>query len=185
MHLPAWDFPGGLDSVLNQTLPLQPSQRYYIQQGSTIPTALPAALRTNWGPTASAGQEYYGPYWPDGTYSPYRPAAVRQQRDDRYYDSRLNEPRYHTYGPHYQQLPQLRKPGRLPFNLHDQARFSSHNVQSSYPNDELGAWAASSTDQSARLQSQLSRSVQATKPASADYLTRSSHLPAVYLNKTL
>ncbi len=173
MHLPAWDFPGGLDSVLNQTLPLQPSQRYYIQQGSTIPTALPAALRTNWGPTASAGQEYYGPYWPDGTYSPYRPAAVRQQRDDRYYDSRLNEPRYHTYGPHYQQLPQLRKPGRLPFNLHDQAPFSGHSVQSSYPSDELGAWEANSTD---HLDYNTTHQGQPSyQPSSAEFLYGLSH----------
>ena len=73
-------FPGGLDSVLNQTLPIQPSQRYYLQYGSTIPTVLPATLQAFPGPTASAGTEYYGPYWPDGTFSPYRPAPIRDPR---------------------------------------------------------------------------------------------------------
>ncbi|KIV90444.1 hypothetical protein PV10_07751 [Exophiala mesophila] len=79
-HRAAWDFPGGLDSVLNQALPLQPSQRYYVQPGSNVPTVLPATLHAQFGPTASAGQELYGPYWPDGTYNPYRPAAIRDSR---------------------------------------------------------------------------------------------------------
>ncbi|EXJ90987.1 hypothetical protein A1O1_04094 [Capronia coronata CBS 617.96] len=79
-YRPAWDFPGGLDSMLNQTLPLQPTQRYYFQHGSNIPTVLPATLHSQFGPTASAGQELYGPYWPDGTYNPYRPASIRDSR---------------------------------------------------------------------------------------------------------
>jgi len=82
-YSPAWEFPGGLDSVLNQNLPLAPpSQRYYYYHGSNVPTVLPSALNSQFGPTASAGQEVYGPYWPDGTFSPYRPAAVR---DDRFF----------------------------------------------------------------------------------------------------
>ena len=79
---PAWDFPGGLDSVLNQTLPNLPTQRYYLQYGSSIPTVLPATIYPQMGPTASAKPELYGPYWPDGTFNPYRPAPVR---DDRFY----------------------------------------------------------------------------------------------------
>ena len=140
VYPPSWDFPGGLDSVLNQALPLHPSQRYYIQQGSTIPTVLPAALHTNWGPTASANQEHYGPYWPDGTFNPYRPAAVRQHRDNRYYDNRLEEPRYPNHGPQYQQTPQLRKPGRLPFPLHDSTRFSGHSAHEPYSNEAPTEW---------------------------------------------
>ncbi|KAK5213280.1 hypothetical protein LTR41_000859 [Exophiala xenobiotica] len=79
-YRPAWGFPGGLDSMLNQTLPLYPTQRYYVQPGSNIPTVLPATLQSQFGPTASASQQYYGPYWPDGTYNPYRPAAIRDSR---------------------------------------------------------------------------------------------------------
>jgi predicted O-linked N-acetylglucosamine transferase (SPINDLY family) len=88
-YRPSWDFPGGLDSVLNQTLPLHPSQRYYLQYGSTIPTVLPATMQAHMGPTASARPELYGPYWPDGTYNPYRPAPVR---DDRFYGRSLRHP---------------------------------------------------------------------------------------------
>lgn len=79
---PAWQFPGGIDSVLNQTLPFHPSQRYYLQHGSTIPTVLPAATHVYAGPTVSVGTGLYGPYWPDGAYIPYRPTPIR---DDRYY----------------------------------------------------------------------------------------------------
>lgn len=70
----------GIDSVLNQTLPMQSTQRYYFHHGSTIPTVLPATLQPFPGPTASAGAGPYGPYWPDGVYIPYRPAAQRDSR---------------------------------------------------------------------------------------------------------
>lgn len=141
---PAWDFPGGLDSVLNQSLPLQPSQRYYMQQGSLIPTVLPATIHTNWGPTASASQEYYGPYWPDGTFNPYRPAAVR---DNRYYTHRWSGPQYVTTN--YDQtsrLPQLRKPGRLPQSLHDQAQQPAYVNQYQYSQDGVGQWQSYETN---------------------------------------
>lgn len=74
----------GMDSVLNQSLPVQPSQRFLLQNGPYVPTVLPAALQPCVGPTASAGTGPYGPYWPDGVYIPYRPAALR--------DSRFNSP---------------------------------------------------------------------------------------------
>lgn len=70
-----------MDSVLNQTLPMQqPSQRFYLHNGAYIPTVLPATLQPCLGPTASAGSGPYGPYWPDGAYIPYRPAALRDSR---------------------------------------------------------------------------------------------------------
>ncbi|PGH16050.1 hypothetical protein AJ79_02030 [Helicocarpus griseus UAMH5409] len=72
--------PPGIDSVLNQTAPLLPSQRYYMQNGPSVPTVLAASLQSNLGPTASAGVGPYGPYWPDGAYIPYRPAASRDLR---------------------------------------------------------------------------------------------------------
>lgn len=74
----------GMDSVLNQSLPMQSSQRFFLQNGPYVPTVLPAALQPCVGPTASAGAGPYGPYWPDGVYIPYRPAALR--------DSRFNSP---------------------------------------------------------------------------------------------
>ena len=76
----------GVDSVLNQTLPTkqQSSQRFYLPNDAYVPTVLPATLQPCVGPTASAGSGPYGPYWPDGAYIPYRPAAQR--------DSRFNSP---------------------------------------------------------------------------------------------
>ena len=112
LHRPAWDFPGGLDSMLNQTLPLHPSQRYYYQHGSNIPTVLPAMLQSQFGPTASAGQELYGPYWPDGTYHPYRPASIRDSRFFARAPTLQHSTRPLSDHPH--SLPTLRKPGRLP-----------------------------------------------------------------------
>ncbi|KIW32418.1 uncharacterized protein PV07_03967 [Cladophialophora immunda] len=113
-YRPAWDFPGGLDSMLNQTLPLQPTQRYYVQPGSNIPTVLPATLQSQFGPTASAGQELYGPYWPDGTYNPYRPAAIRDSR----FFPRAPAERF-PLDHHFEHFHPLRKHGRLPVAPND------------------------------------------------------------------
>ncbi|KLJ09734.1 hypothetical protein EMPG_14832 [Blastomyces silverae] len=73
-------YPPGIDSMLNQTASLLPSQRYYMQNGPPIPTVLASSLQSNLGPTASGGVGPYGPYWPDGAYIPYRPAASRDAR---------------------------------------------------------------------------------------------------------
>lgn len=67
----------GMDSVLNQTLPMQPTPRYHLHNGPSVPTVLPTNLQPSLGPTASAGGGPYGPYWPNGQYIPYRPAATR------------------------------------------------------------------------------------------------------------
>ncbi|BCS19035.1 UDP-N-acetylglucosaminyltransferase [Aspergillus puulaauensis] len=73
----------GIDSMLNQTLPMQGSQqRFYWHNGAYVPTVLPATLQPCIGPTASAGTAPYGPYWPDGAYIPYRPAAFREPRSN-------------------------------------------------------------------------------------------------------
>lgn len=78
---PSWvrsvNHPPGLDSVLGQTVPIPPSQRYY---EPSVPTVLPAAFQPCLGPTDPVGTGPYGPYWPDGAYIPYRPAALRDTR---------------------------------------------------------------------------------------------------------
>lgn len=119
---PAWDFPGGLDSILHQNLSLH-TQRYYVQPGSRVPTVLPAAYHTYIGPTASASQEYYGPYWPDGTFTPYRPASIR---DDRYYAHRLQPFASHQLPTAQHYIPPLRKSGRLP------SSFQEHSLRPHY-----------------------------------------------------
>ncbi|KAM0724195.1 hypothetical protein Q7P37_000077 [Cladosporium fusiforme] len=69
-----------MDSVLNQMPPQQYNtiQQYY---APSQPTFLQPPFQYL-GPTASGGQVTgpYGPYWHDGTYVPYRPAAVRDPR---------------------------------------------------------------------------------------------------------
>jgi hypothetical protein len=72
----------GMDSALHQTLPMPHSQHYFLQNGPSIPTVLPATLQPCLGPTAPVGTGPYGPYWPDGAYIPYRPAALRDSRFD-------------------------------------------------------------------------------------------------------
>ncbi|KAK4914086.1 hypothetical protein LTR66_017172, partial [Elasticomyces elasticus] len=79
---PAWCFPGGYESTFMSELPpLLPTSSTYVNR-STIPTVMPNFVYATYRPTASAEQQFYGPYWPDGTYSPYRPAPLR---DDRFY----------------------------------------------------------------------------------------------------
>lgn len=55
----------------------QPGSSFYPQNGLQIPTVLQPAYQTAPGPTADDGGGLYGPYWPDGRFVPYRPAAIR------------------------------------------------------------------------------------------------------------
>lgn len=73
-------YPFGVDSVLDQTIPMQNGPQYYVQNNSTVPTVLPASYHAFTRPTASAGTGLYGPYWPDGAFVPYRPAPFRDLR---------------------------------------------------------------------------------------------------------
>lgn len=73
-------YPFGMDSVLDQTIPVHHSPRYYMENNSTVPTVLPASYLAFTRPTASAGSGLYGPYWPDGAFAPYRPAPFRDLR---------------------------------------------------------------------------------------------------------
>ncbi|KAF2842584.1 glycosyltransferase family 41 protein [Patellaria atrata CBS 101060] len=67
-----------IDSMLNQ-LPYQP-QLQYQQNGQQYFPVLQPSLQTPLGPTISNDQGPYGPYWPNGTYIPYKPAAIRDPR---------------------------------------------------------------------------------------------------------
>lgn len=69
-----------MDSMLHQ-MPLHHhynAQQYFNQ---TVPSVIQPSF-PYLGPTASGGQGTgpYGPYWHDGTFVPYRPAAVRDPR---------------------------------------------------------------------------------------------------------
>ncbi|KAJ5278621.1 hypothetical protein N7478_003993 [Penicillium angulare] len=104
------NYPPGIDSVLNQSLPLQAPQRFILHNGSYIPTVLPATLQPCVGPTASAGTGPFGPYWPDGAYIPYRPVAFREPRfgspslhGPPFYD--INQPAFNQQPPNPSHLP--------------------------------------------------------------------------------
>ncbi|WPG97855.1 glycosyltransferase family 41 protein [Acrodontium crateriforme] len=68
-----------MDSMLLQA----PTQYFSAQQyyGQTVPSVIQPSFQYI-GPTASGGQGSgpYGPYWHDGTFVPYRPAAIRDPR---------------------------------------------------------------------------------------------------------
>lgn len=70
-----------IDSMLSQIPPLQPLVPY--QMYGTIqqfPGTLGPPIQSPLGPTVSNDQGPFGPYWHDGTYIPYRPAAMRDPR---------------------------------------------------------------------------------------------------------
>lgn len=70
-----------IDSMLNQ-MPLHHQTLQYQYYGQQFCGAMAPSLQSPLGPTVSNDQGPYGPYWHDGTFIPYRPAAMR---DPRYY----------------------------------------------------------------------------------------------------
>ena len=70
--------PPSLDSVLQQG----PGPQHFYHHGGfqQVPTVLQPMWPPCVGPTASHPQGPYGPYWPNGCYEPYRPAALRDGR---------------------------------------------------------------------------------------------------------
>ncbi|EDU47872.1 UDP-N-acetylglucosaminyltransferase [Pyrenophora tritici-repentis Pt-1C-BFP] len=72
-HLPQ------IDSMLNQIPPLQPLLPYQMY-GSQFCGPMGPPFQTPLNPTVSNDQGPFGPYWHDGTYIPYRPAAMRDPR---------------------------------------------------------------------------------------------------------
>lgn len=60
-----------------ENIDMQQTPTYYHMNSSQIPTVLQPSYQPSPGPTASNDGGLYGPYWPDGRYVPYRPAATR------------------------------------------------------------------------------------------------------------
>lgn len=60
-------------------LSMQQAATFYPNNGMHIPTVLQPPYQPSPGPTASNDGGLYGPYWPDGKFVPYRPAAFRDQ----------------------------------------------------------------------------------------------------------
>jgi hypothetical protein len=72
-HLPQ------IDSMLNQVPPLHPLLPYQMY-GHPFCGPMGPPFQTPLGPTVSNDHGPFGPYWHDGTYIPYRPAAMRDPR---------------------------------------------------------------------------------------------------------
>ncbi|KAF2870816.1 glycosyl transferase family 41-domain-containing protein [Massariosphaeria phaeospora] len=68
-----------VDSTLNQ-IPQQQHPYQYPMYGNPFCGALQPSLQSHLGPTVSNDQGPFGPYWHDGTFIPYRPAALRDPR---------------------------------------------------------------------------------------------------------
>jgi tetratricopeptide (TPR) repeat protein len=60
-------------------LSMQQATTFYPNNGIQIPTVIQPGYQASPGPTASNDAGLYGPYWPDGKFVPYRPAAYRGQ----------------------------------------------------------------------------------------------------------
>ncbi|KAF2430057.1 hypothetical protein EJ08DRAFT_697847 [Tothia fuscella] len=72
-HLPQ------IDSMLNQ-MPSHTPHLQYMHNGYHPYAFMPPTFQSSFGPTASNDTGPYGPYWPNGTFVPYRPAALRDMR---------------------------------------------------------------------------------------------------------
>ncbi|MCJ1479047.1 hypothetical protein MMC13_007731 [Lambiella insularis] len=80
-----------LDSVLQQA----PMSHHFYNMGGfqQVPTMLQPMWPPGVGPTASNAPGPYGPYWPNGSFEPYRPAALRDQRfHTQFANFSLNDP---------------------------------------------------------------------------------------------
>lgn len=118
-HLPQ------IDSMLNQIPPLQPLLPYQMY-GQPFSGPMGPPLQSPLGPTVSNDQGPFGPYWHDGTYIPYRPAAMRDPRFLHHHSHNWNYPQHpymgHPFGnpipniPNYQPNPLHLNQGHNAFN---------------------------------------------------------------------
>lgn len=106
---PQWAGAPSLDSMLHQAPAMQ--QPFYPPAGfHPIPTVLQPMWPPSVGPTTSNPTGPYGPYWPNGSFEPYRPAAIRDVRFDAH-GTNINE----------------NNPSDAPAMAHDVALWSSND----------------------------------------------------------
>ncbi|KAG9244167.1 glycosyltransferase family 41 protein [Calycina marina] len=139
----SWAYPPSMNTpndVLGHfTLQSQP-QTYYPNNGMQlqIPTVLQPSYQQPPGPTASNDAGLYGPYWPDGNFLPYRPAAIRhlaQHPQPHYINFDLNTSYGSYQGPGTYAVEQISAPygnQQLSFNV-DSAQNPSGVSFSSLP----------------------------------------------------
>ena len=84
--------PPSIDSMLHQAS-TSLHGGFHTNGYQQVPTVLQPLWPPSAGPTASNAQGRYGPYWPDGSFEPYRPAALRDERfQGQFSDMNLNGP---------------------------------------------------------------------------------------------
>ncbi|KAF1949530.1 hypothetical protein CC80DRAFT_270841 [Byssothecium circinans] len=96
-----------IDSMLNQAPPLQAHQQYPMG-GHQYGGAPDYPLHSQLGPTVSNDQGPFGPYWHDGTYIPYQPAALRDPRYYSHHGPNWTHPQHNAFLSHaYNAVPNL------------------------------------------------------------------------------
>lgn len=121
---------------------------YYPNNGIQVPTVLQPAYQPSPGPTASNDGGYYGPYWPDGRFVPYRPAAVRdhfQHHFDQTFDIKQGLDRNHRI-PMLPPLPISQSPFNAGRDLLQYTGSSSFTGQRNSPGIREGHYTVHSED---------------------------------------
>jgi hypothetical protein len=132
----SWNVPQlpQIDSMLNQ-MPTQSQHLQYLQNGHSPYAFMPPIFQPSFGPTASNDTGPYGPYWPNGTFVPYRPAALR---DMRYYphhsSSWPNQPVQHDTNNNNNNY---QNPAWYPIGQHRQDVVSMGNISYATPHHFL------------------------------------------------
>jgi hypothetical protein len=93
-HLPQ------IDSMLNQIPPLQPLLPYQMYAQQPYGAIMGPPGHSPFAPTVSNDLGPYGPYWPDGTYSPYQPAAMRDPRFLHHHQHHWVHPQHSSFTGH-------------------------------------------------------------------------------------
>lgn len=104
-----------IDSMLNQMPPLLPHPQYPIY-GPPFCAAMPPSFQAL-GPTVSNDQGPFGPYWHDGTFIPYQPAAMRDPRFYPHHDPNWNSVRQGGWHNYSNALPNINNLQQNPFVL--------------------------------------------------------------------
>ncbi|KAF7679138.1 glycosyltransferase family 41 protein [Alternaria burnsii] len=106
-----------IDSMLNQIPPLQPLLPYQMY-GHPFCGPMGPPFQTPLNPTVSNDQGPFGPYWHDGTYIPYRPAAMRDPRFLQHPSHNWSHPHSNAYNSHaYNAMPHYTHYQQNPIHL--------------------------------------------------------------------
>ncbi|PSN71368.1 UDP-N-acetylglucosaminyltransferase [Corynespora cassiicola Philippines] len=108
-----------IDSMLNQAPQLQPHPQYQMY-GQPFCGAMEPSLQSPLGPTVSNDQGPFGPYWHDGTFIPYRPAALRDPRFYSHHAPNWTHPQHNAYLGHAfsNAVPNLNFMQQNPYQMH-------------------------------------------------------------------